>query len=110
MPELVELHRTWKSKGVRIEAVSVDWLWGDAASPGTVEELTDYAREHGFALPLAVVSGTEDDLGRLAAHYGIGTGIPTTLAFDEHGALADKEEGAAERERFEAMITKALAP
>ena len=108
MPELVELHRAWKSKGVRIEAVSVDRLWGDASSPVTVEALAGFAREHGFELPLAVVRGTEEDLERLAAHYGIGTGIPVTLAFDAGGELVDKEEGSAERERFEAMIEKAL--
>src|SRR5262245_16269823 len=110
MPELVELHHAWKAKGVRVEAVALDWLWGDESSPGTVEEVSDFAREHGFALPLAVVRGTNEDLERLAAHYEIGTGIPATLAFDARGTLVDKEEGPAERERFEAMIAKALGP
>jgi hypothetical protein len=110
MPELVELHRAWKSKGVRVEAVSLDWLWGDESSPATVEKLGDFAREHDLALPLAVVSGTNEDLARLAEHYGIGTGLPTSLAFDARGTLVDTEEGPTDRERFEAMIAKALGP
>ena len=110
MPELVELHRAWKSKGVRVEAVALDWLWGDESSPGTVEAMSAFAREHDFALPLAVVRGTNEDLEPLAAHYGIGTGLPTTLAFDARGTLVDREEGSVDRERCEAMIAKALGP
>ncbi len=110
MPELVELHREWKDQGVRVEAVALDWLWPGEASPKTLAAFAAYAREQGFALPLAIVQGTEEDLERLAKHYGVSTGVPTTLAFDARGALVDREEGAAGRERFEGMIRKALGP
>ena len=110
MPELVELGREWRERGVRVEAVSLDVLSPGDGSPTTADDLARFAREHRFDLPLVLLKGTDADVAPLAAHFGVSEGLPTTLVFDARGTLVDKEEGPGDRERFEAMLAKALEP
>src|SRR5262245_52132392 len=110
MPELVELGREWRERGGRGEGGSLDLLQPGGGRPETAEELARFAREHHFDLPLVLLQGTEADVGPLAAHYGVSEGLPTTIVFDAHGALVDKEEGPGDRARFEAMLAKAVGP
>lgn len=104
MPELVELHREWSGKGVRVQAVSIDLP--DPAQVKTVAELAAFVERRGFALPHAAVTG---DFDAFVEHHDLPGGPPFTLLVDRTGALVGRIEGAAEGDELEAAIRAQLA-
>ena len=105
MPELVELHRAWRGRGVRVAAVSIDLAL--PVEVETAEELGDFVERRSLALPVVAFAG---DFDALTDEKGLPGGPPFTLLFDRTGQEVGRIEGAATRAELEAAITKALAP
>ena len=103
MPELVELHEEWKSKGVRVQTVALDIAAPDEID--SAEGIGAFAAERDFDLPILAFDG---DVMRLAELFELSGAIPTTLAIAADGTIVDRLEGGADKARFEAMIAKAL--
>ena len=103
MPELVELHRKYSSRGVRIEAVSLDLP--DPAQVKTVEELGAFVERRGLRLPVVAL---QTDLDAFIHDMHVPDGPPYTLVFGKDGKELARIEGAATKEEFEALVEKAL--
>lgn len=103
MPELVELHREWSVRGVRVQAVSIDLP--DPVQVKTVEELAAFVKNRGFSLPHAAVTG---DFDAFVDHHELPGGPPFTLVVDRTGAIVERIDGAAERAEFEAALRRHL--
>ncbi len=104
MPELVELHRTVGTRGVRVVAVSLDLP--DPAQVKSAEELGDFAERRGLALPIVAFQG---DLSALTERLKLPGGPPCTLLFDRDAHEVGRIEGGVEGDELQALITKALA-
>jgi thiol-disulfide isomerase/thioredoxin len=104
MPELVELARRWKDRGVRVQTVALD-----VALPvdevDTAEEVRAFMVAKGFELPTLVFDG---DIYELNEHFGLAGAIPVTLVLDATGKEVGRHEGSGDLERFEALLERAL--
>src|SRR5262245_19584534 len=103
MPELVELHREWSGRGVRVVAVSIDLP--DPVQVKTAEELGAFVERRQFALPVVAFQG---DLDALNERYKLPGGPPVTLVFDKSGKEVGRIEGGSTRSELEALLTNAL--
>ncbi len=104
MPHLVELARRHAPDGVRVVAVSIDLPLPFEAQ--TAAEVHAFADARGFDLPVvALTDGWDDVLER----YELSGPVPATIVLDRSGAVLERHEGAADLERFEAMLRGALA-
>lgn len=104
MPELVQLHRTVASRGVRVVAVSLDLP--DPAQVKSAAELGAFAKRRELALPIVAFQG---DLDALTKRLKLPDGPPCTLLFDRQANEVGRIDGPAEGQELQALITKALA-
>jgi hypothetical protein len=104
MPELVQLNEDWKDRGVRVQTVSLDLATGNG-SVNTAAGIGEFAFDREIFLPILAFEG---DTGDLANAYKL-RAMPLTLAINAKGEIVDRQTGGASRDRFEAMIAKALA-
>jgi len=103
MPELVELHREYAARGVRIEAVSLDLA--DSAQVKTAEQLGAFVERRKLALPVAAFQG---DIEAFIRDMHVPDGPPYTLVFDRDGKEVARIEGPATKEEFAALVAKGL--
>lgn len=103
MPELVELQKTWKSEGVRVQTVSIDIATGNG--PDTAEGIAEFARKKDITIPIVAYAGGIEEL---AEKYGMSGAIPFTFALNASGEIVDTQVGGASKERFDEMVKKAL--
>jgi Mg2+/Co2+ transporter CorB len=69
------------------------------------KRVSDFIAEREWGLECVVFE--PDDLDALNERYQLPGPIPVTLAFDKFGKIADREEGPAEKERFESLVENA---
>ena len=103
MPELVQLHEDWSGKDVRVQTVAIDVV-APRGKVKTAADIQAFMEKREFAIPTLAFDG---DGGKLQSELGL-RGTPLTLAIDGDGKVVDRQVGAAGRERYEAMIAKAL--
>lgn len=77
IPNLIDIYKTYKDKGVQVVGVDV-WEHNDAAGAKAVEEL---------AIPYPIMYGGTQETTNL---YGI-TGIPTILVIDAQGTIIARD-------------------
>lgn len=106
MPELVETAHAWRERGGEVVAVSYDLMLPDVTPQGVREQVRAFAAERGIDLPIYIYEALDFDA--IDSRFDLPGAIPVTLAIDATGAIVDREEGQADRARFEAMMAKAL--
>jgi hypothetical protein len=94
MPELVELHREWNSRGVRVVAACLD---AEDRSPA---ELQAFLAEHHIDLPVLAMAG---DWGPVADHFGF-LGPPSTRLIGPGGSILERHDGRIDRESVERAL------
>lgn len=95
VPELEELWRTYRSRGVRV--LGVDYVDGPAAAVA-------FARSHGMTYP-SVIDGN----GRLGDDYGI-FGLPTTFIIAPDGRIRFIVNGKLHLDTFTQALRSVLGP
>lgn len=103
----MEVGTEHESDGARILTVSYDL---QVPSPPTreaaVSNVERFLKARGWSFPVYVYDAA--DLDAINERYDLPGPIPVTLAFDAQGNLVDREDGPADKERFEALMKKAL--
>ena len=106
MPDLVQVARNHEARGARVLLVSYDAQL-EGGAPAEIEaRVREFVAKRGWGLPVHVA--TAESLKAIEERYDLPGPIPVTLAFDEEGRLVDREDGPSERERFEALMRRAL--
>ena len=93
MPELDNLYKTYKDKGLAILAVNVRQL---------KEPVTRFAEDHHLSYPVLL-----DTYSKIASLYGI-RGVPASFIISKDGKVAEKIYGEVDNKTIESLIVKLL--
>lgn len=106
LPELVEVAREHRDRGVVVVTVSYDLLTGGGSREDTVREVGAFVAEQKMDLPVFLFDGPDD--GGINRRFGLPGAVPVTIAIDRRGTVVDRHLGRADKARFGALIKRAL--
>jgi thiol-disulfide isomerase/thioredoxin len=106
LPELLEAAHEVQPEGGGVIGISYDLMVAGAdleGMPATMARFLEKKR-----LPMEVLLFDADDYEGINARFDLPGEVPVTLAIDASGAIVDRQEGKAGRERFVEMMRRAL--
>jgi thiol-disulfide isomerase/thioredoxin len=106
MPELVETAHAWRERGGAVLTVNYDLMLPDVTAEGVRAQVREFATERGIDLPVYIYEAL--DFEAIDARFDLPGAIPVTLAIDAAGRIVDRQDGQADRARFEALMAAAL--
>jgi hypothetical protein len=105
MPDLVEVGQKFADRGGQIIAISQDLFVPRATVESVLPKVKATIERLGMDFEVVVYDGELDDLND---RFDLPGPIPTTIAIDGDGEIVDREEAAADFERFREMMERAL--
>ena len=87
-------------------SVSYDLMIPDVTREEVLQQMHGFVDQRGIDIPVLIYDA--DDYDAINERFGLPGPIPVTLAFDRNGAIVDRQEGEAGKDRFIAMMLKAL--
>jgi thiol-disulfide isomerase/thioredoxin len=106
LPELVAVAREHQGKGIVVLTVSYDLITSEAPRQDTVREVGAFVAEQKMDLPVFLFDGPDDE--GIKRRFGLPGAVPVTLAIDKDGTVVERHVGRATRDRFGALIRRAL--
>jgi len=106
LPALMEIAREYSGQGGAVLGVSYDLMVPAVTREGIVSQMHDFVREHRLDIPVLIFDGPDYDA--INEKFGMPGPIPYTLAIDRSGAIVDRHDGQAGKNRFAEMMRKAL--
>jgi thiol-disulfide isomerase/thioredoxin len=107
-PHFVELHKTYKDKGLACISVSMD-KEGPKGSYDK-EKVLKYLTEQGAAFPNFIVLSPDDDEEKLTKRFGKEAGIPFMVLFNKEGKRVwDSEQKKLKDEELVKLLEEELA-
>lgn len=106
MPELVETAHAWRERGGAVLTVNYDLMLPDVTPQGVRDQVREFASKRGIDLPIYVYEAL--DFEAIDARFDLPGTIPVTLAIDATGRIVERQEGQADRARFEALMAAAM--
>ncbi|MBI3787114.1 MAG: TlpA family protein disulfide reductase [Ignavibacteriales bacterium] len=94
MPDLIELYKQYKGKGLEIIGISIDQKGWSAVQP--------FVKKSGIDYPIVLATP------QFAGEYGDINVIPTTYIVDKNGRVIERFIGARDKSAFEAKIKPLL--
>ena len=106
LPELVEVAREHHGRGVVVLTVSFDLVTSEAPREDTLKEVGAFVTEQKLDLPVFLYDGPDHE--GINQRFGLPGAVPVTIAIDKGGKVVDRHLGRATKERFAALIRRAL--
>lgn len=106
LPELMDTAREFRGRGGAVLTVSYDLMIPGVTRDEVLQKMRAFVTERKIDAPVLIYDASDYDA--INARFGLPGPIPVTLAFDRKGAIVDKNEGQANKTRFQAMMQKAL--
>lgn len=106
MPELVEVAREHRGKGLVVLTISYDLVTSEGPREETVKEVNAFVVEQKVDLPVFLYDGRDDE--EINRRFGLPGAVPVTLAIDKHGKVVERHLGRATKDRFGTLIKRAL--
>jgi thiol-disulfide isomerase/thioredoxin len=106
LPELIEASHDFEAAGGRVVLVSYDLMIPGAEKEDARRRVTDFVTKRGIEAPVLIYDAI--DYEAINRRFELPGGVPVTIAIDTDGRIVDKQDGAADKPRFEAMMKKAL--
>ena len=106
LPELGEVAAEWRERGGNVVGISYDLMVPGADETTIIEETRAFLEKRDLAFPILIFD--EIDYNAINQRFGIGAAIPVTLAINSEGRIVDRQEGRADKARFEEMMALAL--
>jgi thiol-disulfide isomerase/thioredoxin len=106
LPELVETAHEFRDEGGVVLGVSYDLMVPGVTREGVLEKMRAFVRERDVDIPVLVYEA--DDYDAINERFELPGQVPVTLAIDREGNIVDRQENQAGKERFAAMMRKAL--
>ncbi|HSK11498.1 MAG TPA: TlpA disulfide reductase family protein [Vicinamibacterales bacterium] len=107
LPELTEVARAFQGKGAVVLTVSLDRLVPDLAREDALADVRHFVAEQQMALPVLIYDADDDEAIR--KRFGLPGPVPVTIAIDRTGVVVERHVGRASKERFAALLQRALA-
>ena len=106
LPELLEVAPRARAAGADVIGLSYDMMVPGADSEGLPKTMARFLAKKNFDLDVLLYD--EDDYDSINELFDLSGVIPMTLAIDKHGQVVDRQEGSANRDRFEELLDAAL--
>ncbi len=106
LPELLAVGREFKERGGDVVLVSYDSMVPNEGREAVRKLVTEFASSRKLDAPILIYDAPDYDA--INARFQLEGGVPATLAFDRKGELVDRVDEEAPKERFDAMMRKAL--
>jgi hypothetical protein len=106
LPELLEVAPRARSAGADVFGLSYDMMVAGADYEGLPDIMARFLAKKQFDFDVLLYD--EDDFEAINERFGLAGEIPVTLAVDKEGRVVDRQEGRANRERFEELLDRAL--
>jgi thiol-disulfide isomerase/thioredoxin len=106
LPELLEVGRQFRARGGVVVTVSYDLMVPDVTKAGVLKQMQDFVARRGIDAPVFIYDAPDYDA--INARFGLEGPVPATVAIDRGGAVVERLAGKGGRERFAAMMTRAL--
>ena len=106
LPELLEVAHEARPRGGDVVGISYDLMVAGADLEGMPATMARFLDKKG--LDLEVLLYDADDYEGINERFSLPGEVPVTLAIDASGQVVDRQEGKAGRERFAAMMRRAL--
>lgn len=107
LPDLAEVHEAYADQGGVVVGVTYDLMIpGAPPTDQVLKRVSLFVEKKGFHFDHYLFDDV--DYERIDERLNLPGPVPITLALDAEGNEVDRQEGKAGRERFEAMMEKAL--
>jgi thiol-disulfide isomerase/thioredoxin len=106
LPELLQTAREYRSRGGIAIAVSYDLMIPGVTRDGVLKKMRAFVAEHGIDIQILIYDA--EDYDAINKRFSLPGPVPATLAIDRLGTIVDRQDGAANKARFAAMLQKAL--
>lgn len=106
MPELVEVAREYRGRGGAVLGVSYDLMTPGATRDEVLQQMRAFIAARSFDIPILIYEA--DDYDSINERFELPGPVPVTLAIDRKGKIVDRQDGESGKERFVAMMQKAL--
>ena len=106
LPELAEVGQAYRERGGSVVGVSYDLMVAGADSEGMVQTMREFLANRQLDLPVLIYD--TDDFEGINERFTLPGDVPVTLAIDKQGRIVDRQEGPADKARFEEMMNRAL--
>ena len=107
LPDLAAVVEPYSGRGAVLLGVSYDLMVPGVERTQVVARVERFLAGRGLSFPVLIYDAADADA--INERFDLPGPIPVTLAFDRAGVLVDREDGPADRARFEAMLRTALA-
>lgn len=106
LPHLVETASEYAARDGAVLGVSYDFMVPGVTREDVLQQVSDFVADRGIDIPILIYEA--DDYDAINARFSLPGPIPVTLAIDRNGEIVDRQEREADKDRFTAMMEKAL--
>ena len=106
LPELMATAKEFAGDGGVVLRISYDLMLPNATRDNVMPKMRDFVRKRKIHIPTLIFDDKNYD--RINKRFDLPGDIPVTLALDKNGKIVDRQEGTADKERFDEMMRKAL--
>lgn len=106
LPAFIAIQREYGKLGCQVLSISYDLFGEEGATRESVTPaLEAFLAKTGVNFPVFVLD--DDSPMQLEEHFDLPGGLPVTLALDKRGNIVDRENQAADKDRFVEMLERA---
>lgn len=106
LPELQDVGRQFHGKNAVVLTVSYDLMVPDVTPEGVLKQMQAFLAQKKLDMPVFIYNAPDYDA--VNARFGLPGPVPVTVAIDRNGAIVARHAGKGGRERFIALMLKAL--
>jgi thiol-disulfide isomerase/thioredoxin len=106
LPYLIEISHQYREQGGVVLGISYDLMAPGVNREEVLSQMHDYVAEHRLDIPILIFDGPDYDA--INERFELPGPVPYTLAIDQSGAIVDRQDGKAGKDRFAEMMRKAL--
>jgi thiol-disulfide isomerase/thioredoxin len=106
LPELLEVGRQFRDKNAVVLTVSYDLMIPDVTPEGVLKQMQAFLAQKKFDMPVFIYDALDYDA--INARFALPGPVPVTVAIDRNGTVVARHAGKGGRERFIALMQKAL--
>jgi len=106
MPELLEVGRQFRDRKAVVLTVSYDLMIPDVTPDDVLKQMQAFLAKKKFDMPVFIYNAPDYDA--INARFGLSGPVPATVAIDRTATIVARHAGKGGRERFIALMQKAL--
>jgi len=106
MPELLEVGRQFRDRNAVVLTVSYDLMIPDVTPEDVLKQMRAFLEKKKFDMPVFIYNAPDYDA--INARFGLPGPVPVTVAIDRAGTIVARHAGKGGRDRFLALMQKAL--